>query len=535
MKSTVLSLLLLTVLAVPVGGDDKKPDDKKDKQPAPKLTLGKDTTYVVGPLDKQGYIDYEAALNAELSRGVTNENNANALLWQVFGPRPEGSEMPAGFFKWLDIPEPPKDGLYFMDIGKYTRERLALNQNQMDAVYEQQGQATQRPWSAKDFTVIAEWLKFNEKPLAMAIEATKRTEYFNPLVSRKSEDEPGALIGALLPSVQKCRELASAFTARAMLRLNEGDREGAWQDLLACHRLGRLVGRGATLIESLVGIAICAIASNSTLGYIDNANLTSKQALACLKDLQAMPALRPMTESINLGERFMGLDSMQLIRRGNIKNLEGLADGVVLVPNSDDLKLILEKFDWDSALRRMNQGYDRITEAMRVKDRAGREEAFDKLDKELIARQKAISDPATIAELIKKAKNPTKETAKEVAEALSDILMALLSPAVRKVQGAHDRAHQIDQNLQVAFAMAAYKADNGKYPAKLDDLAPKYLAKVPGDVFSGKPLIYKPTEKGYLFYSVGQNGKDDEGRWYDDEPRGDDPRVKMPLPPLKKQ
>jgi len=27
---------------------------------------------------------------------------------------------------------------------------------------------------------------------------------------------------------------------------------------------------------------------------------------------------------------------------------------------------------------------------------------------------------------------------------------------------------------------------------------------------------------------------DDDGRWYDDEPRGDDPRVRMPLPPLKK-
>ena len=61
-------------------------------------------------------------------------------------------------------------------------------------------------------------------------------------------------------------------------------------------------------------------------------------------------------------------------------------------------------------------------------------------------------------------------------------------------------------------------ADNGRYPAKLDDLAPKYLATVPGDVFSGKPLIYKPTEKGYLFYSVGPNGKDEEGRWYDDDP-----------------
>jgi hypothetical protein len=55
---------------------------------------------------------------------------------------------------------------------------------------------------------------------------------------------------------------------------------------------------------------------------------------------------------------------------------------------------------------------------------------------------------------------------------------------------------------------------------------------VPNDLFSGKDLIYRRTPEGYLFYSVGANEKDDEGRWYDDDPKGDDPGVRMPLPPL---
>ena len=57
-----------------------------------------------------------------------------------------------------------------------------------------------------------------------------------------------------------------------------------------------------------------------------------------------------------------------------------------------------------------------------------------------------------------------------------------------------------------------------------------YLATMPGDVFSDKGLIYKPEAKGYLLIGAGANGMDDDGRWYDDEPRGDDPRVRMPLP-----
>jgi hypothetical protein len=56
---------------------------------------------------------------------------------------------------------------------------------------------------------------------------------------------------------------------------------------------------------------------------------------------------------------------------------------------------------------------------------------------------------------------------------------------------------------------------------------------VDGDLFGKRPLTYRLFENGYVFYSYGVNGKDDQGRWYDDEPRGDDIRVHMPLPPLR--
>src|SRR5262245_4418896 len=108
MNATVPPILLVLLLLV--GAADDKPKDK----PAPKLPLGKDTTVINGPLDKAGYIDYEAALNAELSRGVTRDNNANVLIIQAFGPAPEGAHMLPAYFKWLDIDAPPKDGEYFL-------------------------------------------------------------------------------------------------------------------------------------------------------------------------------------------------------------------------------------------------------------------------------------------------------------------------------------------------------------------------------------------------------------------------------------
>ena len=174
----------------------------------------------------------------------------------------------------------------------------------------------------------------------------------------------------------------------------------------------------------------------------------------------------------------------------------------------------------------MNKWYTRMAEAMAIKDRSEREKAFDKLDEDLIARKKAQGSPERLAELLKMAKKADKKLATEIAETLSDVLMGLLAPAVRKVHSAHDRAEQLDRNLQVAFALAAYKADNGQYPAKLADLAPKYFAAVPGDVFNGKPLIYKPNEKGYLVYSVGQ--RQGRGRLVRRYAPGDDPAACRP-------
>ncbi len=299
-----------------------------DGAPAPKLPPGKDTTYVTGPLDKDGYIDYEAALNDRLGKGVTPETNANVLIWKALGPTPEGGQgSPPAVFKRLGIDEPPKDGAYFISLGAFMRDHLKLDPSEFEALAEEQALAGKRPWAAKDHPHIAAWLEANEKPMALVVEATRRPDYYNPLISRHGENEPGSLISALLPSVQKCRELATALTDRAMLRVGEGKFDDAWQDLLACHRLGRLVARGGTLIEALVGFAIDNIASNADLAYLERADLTAAQARDRMKDLQALPPMPPLADKIDLCERFVYLDSVGLARRGGMGTLEGLRTG----------------------------------------------------------------------------------------------------------------------------------------------------------------------------------------------------------------
>jgi hypothetical protein len=47
------------------------------------LKIREDVTHITGPLDAEGNLDYETALNTKLSEGVRPETNANVLLWQI--------------------------------------------------------------------------------------------------------------------------------------------------------------------------------------------------------------------------------------------------------------------------------------------------------------------------------------------------------------------------------------------------------------------------------------------------------------------
>lgn len=59
----------------------------------------------------------------------------------------------------------------------------------------------------------------------------------------------------------------------------------------------------------------------------------------------------------------------------------------------------------------------------------------------------------------------------------------------------------------LALAATAYKVAKGDYPAKLKDLVPKYLVKIPLDPFDDQPLKLKLIEGGLDLYSSGPSPK----------------------------
>lgn len=66
--------------------------------------------------------------------------------------------------------------------------------------------------------------------------------------------------------------------------------------------------------------------------------------------------------------------------------------------------------------------------------------------------------------------------------------------------------------LTAELAVRCYQSEQGRAPAGLDQLVPRYLQHVPSDPFSGHPLVYRPRGTDWLLYSVGEDGVDDGGK-----------------------
>ncbi|MFL5342920.1 MAG: hypothetical protein ACJ8F7_22525, partial [Gemmataceae bacterium] len=415
-------------------------------------TVSPETTGITAPLDKRGFVDYPTALNERLREGVTPENNANVLIWKVLGPRPEGGNgMPPEYFRWLGIEEPPAEGDYWVNWKRYFDANFPRDDHdKWLQAHDLVSDMAKWPWAAKEQPLLAVWLRQNDKQLALVIEATKREQYYNPLVPSRTEEWSASLLSCLLPNVQRCRELAAALLCRAMLRTHEGTIEGALSDLFAVYRLGRLVGRGGTMIEALVGFALEGIANKGTITLLSSGELSAAQLRAFERELNGLPTRTRIADKINLTERFLYLDTVRLIAEQGTPFLESLVkDSPTQAPQHSGFqdRLFTRSINWDPALRNAHRWYDRIVAAGRIGDRPAREEEMNSIRDDIRAFKQDFGPKYAAGVYFG---GPTKR-----GEVIGMLLLGLLLPALDKVQDAQDRYDQWDRNMRVAVALAA--------------------------------------------------------------------------------
>jgi hypothetical protein len=488
----------------------------------PHFTLSKQTTYITEPLRADGYPDYVAALNQMLSKGVTPENNAAVPFWQAMGPAEISKGARERFFQLLGIPPLPEQGDYFVTSNQWVAAHKSKpdsdvpTEEESRVLYEQMDTAMKRPWTRDEFPLWAQWLDANEKRMPLLIEACRRPRRYEPLTNSGSGRE--MVIGCLLTGAQQSRELARALTLRAMYRLGQGKVDEAWSDLLDCHRLGRLSGQGATLVDGLVALTIDSIADAGDRALLRHAKLDAGQIAKMRADLDALAPLPRMVDKIDTAERFMFLDCTLLVAEGGLSEVMALTSGAPAATQKSLLdSLVRTSVDWDVPLRVGNSWYDRLVAAGRLPTYAERKKAANKIDEDIKAMAKSAKDPATLALSLLAAPREA------VSERIGQVLVALLLPAVQAAEQAEDRINMQLTVTKLGFALAAYRVDHNSYPPALADLVPKYVKELPKDVFNNdKDLHYGHEGDGYLLYSVGVNGKDDGGRGYDDRKNNED-------------
>lgn len=514
--TALLGCVVLCVVPILLAGEPATPDAKKAKKV--NITVSRETTWITEPLNLDGTVDYIAAANKMLSKGVTKDNNAAILMIKAFGPKFFGDEDAKRYIKALDIMLPENAQYFFSQYDfayiVFPDNEFEERQNLRDNIGAAISAMLKRPLTDAERSAATDWIKTNKVSLQLLTEAANRPRFYIPLIPK--EDSCVELWDFLNFSyASKSRNAVKALCLKAILLADEGKIDDAMASMLTAKRLGGLTAQRNMLIDSLVAIATTAMA-DSTAGYIaSHYKLTADQAKRCLAQLQKLPPLPPMIDAYSSTERLYSLSFWQSAASF------GLDKATLLFAWDEEekkVKIPHVELNWDMLLKMENEAFDKLIKAASAKTFKERHSKFRELEGNV--------EEIDFSQLVQKIEElgRTRSNLKKLIEEVGTDDRDKLTLAVRNLfcdnsfvlpsrLFSQDAKQRVAGSLtEVAFAIAAYKAEKGKYPQKLADLAPDYIKAVPNDIFSDKPLIYKLTDDGYVLYSVGQNMKDDGGK-----------------------
>jgi len=492
----VAAALLLAGSAVPAEPAERPLASRPD----PRFAISKPTTFLTGPLRADGYVDYLTALNDRAARGVTISNNSAVLLRQALGVKRFGPVISDRYFELLGV-APPDITHPFVMIGDAANNRL------IDEFYQREPTMRSRPLPRREMPALASWIDANAAPLELVVRASQRPNYYEPLVSCES---PPLLCRAARTSYEDLRQAAAALHRRAMMRLSDGDVEKAFQDLIACHALGRLWSHAPRLTEAFQAIDVGNEAATGVIALANRGHFSRESVRRYQEVLNSLPPMVPLADTLGFGERCVYLD---IICESERAGPGALRQPFVREESKEAYKRVLAlvgdpSVDWNEALKDFNCWYDRLVSASRQPTRAER-----------LAADAALGNPfklpAPQAEENAEHVGGGRSTATRGVVIGRDLGRALVAFELFTARGLFDIQDASTTRMRlmhIVVALAAYRIDHGTYPNNLDSLVPRYLTTVPMDPFSDSQFSYQRNGKGYRLSSVGPNG---HGRWPD--------------------
>ncbi len=310
--------------------------------------------------------------------------------------------------------------------------------------------------------------------------------FVRPIPEGASLDE----VGVFTDQMSDFRRLAQMLGRRMQVAAERGDWDRYVDDLDSVLWLGEITGRQNALINSLVGIAIHALA----YGQVSR-DMAGKAVDAAV--------LGRIAESIGRVEPIEFADALPTEKLLIAATNEGFHDERGR-PEPEAIKQALFAENW------LKPEDERVS--------------FDDLDLD------AFPNESEIAEWIEEVWPAIEEHARKPAHVrwrslsfyeMGDPQLAVTASLPRTIIATYpkaDRSHMqialLRDGLLTYIAVERYRLDRSQLPASLDALVPEYLDRVlPDPLNNNEPLSYRldDSDLGFVLYSVGFDGADDGG------------------------
>ena len=494
------SLILATGVCLCISSTSKAAEDGVTR-----IKVSPETTHITEPLRKDGTVDYVAHLNQKYSQGVTPEKNAAVWYWRAIGPHKDTTKRyREALVEQLGTNVFAGKGPWLLDMGEFSKKKIREGViSDFEEFNKQWEKATEKPWVDEEYPLIAEWLKANEKPLKLIEKGGQQPDYYTPLVDCE------LLIAAPLPGIQLHRELARMLNTRVMLNAGRKDYHAALRDLMSLFRLAHQTGRGHTAIEGLVGCAITAIAEDSLQKLITGSDIDEKQLAKLQKELSTLPQVFDVIRVMDDCERFVCLDLVQHVSRGNIDNILDLLE--LDLRNSSMTARVMQwgllktDVDWNVSMQRINVHMDGMIEIQKLASYSDRKEAFIGFaDRTADTQRKVNSIPFLAVSFI---------IPESGDERVGQLLETSLLPALQQIGEAANRAEVRRRTSPLGCAIERYRRLKGNYPPNLAALVPTYIEELPNDPYTNKSFHYRVNSDRSQFavFTFGPNERDNNG------------------------
>jgi hypothetical protein len=259
---------------------------------------------------------------------------------------------------------------------------------------------------------------------------------------------------------------------------------------LALHRLARLLSRASTMVERVVAMSIETSAGQLDVQAAQSGKLSPQQAKHMIAQLDALGELPGYVDSIDHGERWLGLDTIQSLAKLPPTEAGRLLNGIQGRHTYPAWTFRFLPIPYERTCREMNQAYDGMITAANQRTFPERRAALKLWSTEV---DRGVQQGAYLNLLS------------------ADWAISLLLPALDRATVRIEKARMQYHLARVALALSAFKGERGAYPAALAELSPAYLPIVPIDTFVERSLLYARTNDGYRLHSAGPDMKDDDG------------------------